>query len=142
LMVQVHLVEVSPFMRQQQWDKLQCSSASSSSSSSSASSSSSHQPQLHTLPPSAVTSVSPQQQQQQQQQVPVEKGITHGISGLNSCEVFWHSTIDQLPLLPNCPSIYIAHEFLDALPVHQFIRAEGRGWLEVGFRSCALGRGN
>jgi NADH dehydrogenase [ubiquinone] 1 alpha subcomplex assembly factor 7 len=131
-MAQVHLVEVSPFMRQQQWDKLQCSSAGSSSS---------HQPQLHMLPLSAVTSVN-QQQQQQQQQLPVEKGITHGISGLNSREVFWHSSIDQLPLLPNRPSIYIAHEFLDALPVHQFIRAEGRGWLEVGFWNCALGWGN
>ena len=37
----------------------------------------------------------------------------------------WHDTIDTLP---DGPSILLANEFLDALPIRQFVRAEG--WRE------------
>jgi hypothetical protein len=44
-------------------------------------------------------------------------------------QVHWHSSVDAVP--NNGPAIYIAHEFLDALPVHQFVKDPRRGWLEV-----------
>jgi hypothetical protein len=47
-----------------------------------------------------------------------------------ACQVTWHASLDAVPTA--APSIYIAHEFLDALPVHQFVRDPRRGWLEVG----------
>jgi hypothetical protein len=44
-------------------------------------------------------------------------------------QVHWHASLDAVP--SDGPAIYIAHEFLDALPVHQFMRDPRRGWLEV-----------
>ena len=38
----------------------------------------------------------------------------------------WHDTLDSLPA---GPAILIANEFLDALPIRQFVRREG-GWME------------
>lgn len=39
----------------------------------------------------------------------------------------WHRSLDEVP--DDLPTVYIAHEFLDALPVHQFQKTE-RGWCE------------
>ncbi len=44
-------------------------------------------------------------------------------------QVRWHATLDAVPEGPH-PTLYIAHEFFDALPVHQFVRDGQRGWLE------------
>ncbi|KAI3768641.1 hypothetical protein L2E82_19471 [Cichorium intybus] len=41
--------------------------------------------------------------------------------------VSWHSTLEEVPT--GLPTIIIAHEFFDALPVHQFQKAS-RGWCE------------
>ncbi|KAK7341299.1 hypothetical protein VNO80_24225 [Phaseolus coccineus] len=41
--------------------------------------------------------------------------------------VSWHATLEQIP--SGLPTIIIAHEFFDALPVHQFQKAS-RGWCE------------
>lgn len=49
------------------------------------------------------------------------------ISSLAETPISWHSTLDQVPT--GFPTIIIAHEFYDALPVHQFQRAS-RGWCE------------
>ncbi|KAK9925136.1 hypothetical protein M0R45_033473 [Rubus argutus] len=49
------------------------------------------------------------------------------VSTLAKTPVSWHATMDQVP--SGLPSIIIAHEFYDALPVHQFQRAS-RGWCE------------
>ncbi|KAL6960709.1 hypothetical protein U1Q18_038472 [Sarracenia purpurea var. burkii] len=54
----------------------------------------------------------------------VEKRI---ISKLSKTPVSWHATLEQVPT--GLPTIIIAHEFFDALPVHQFQRAS-RGWCE------------
>ncbi|CAN0472387.1 unnamed protein product, partial [Ectocarpus sp. 8 AP-2014] len=42
-------------------------------------------------------------------------------------EVVWHTNIEQVP--KGQPSLFIAQEFLDALPVHQF-QYTGNGWRE------------
>ncbi|KAK2657970.1 hypothetical protein Ddye_011022 [Dipteronia dyeriana] len=49
------------------------------------------------------------------------------ISTLAGTPVSWHSALEQVP--SGLPTIIIAHEFYDALPVHQFQRAS-RGWCE------------
>lgn len=54
----------------------------------------------------------------------LEKSI---ISTLAKAPVSWHTALEQVPT--GSPTIIIAHEFYDALPVHQFQRAS-RGWCE------------
>ncbi|XP_062106699.1 uncharacterized protein LOC133818032 [Humulus lupulus] len=49
------------------------------------------------------------------------------ISTLAQTPVSWHAALEQVP--SGVPTIIIAHEFYDALPVHQFQRAS-RGWSE------------
>lgn len=75
--VQVHLVEVSPYMRQQQWNKLQCTATGSSSSDG-------------------------RNQQQQQQQ----HEISSGISGLNGAQVdpVCHPILLPLPQCIHVPT--------------------------------------
>ncbi|KAL5582388.1 hypothetical protein UlMin_014830 [Ulmus minor] len=49
------------------------------------------------------------------------------VSTLAGTPVSWHATLEQVP--SGVPTIIIAHEFYDALPVHQFQKAS-RGWCE------------
>ena len=42
-------------------------------------------------------------------------------------QVHWHRSLEEVP--DDLPTVFIAHEFLDALPVHQFQKTE-RGWCE------------
>ncbi|XP_042461816.1 protein arginine methyltransferase NDUFAF7, mitochondrial [Zingiber officinale] len=49
------------------------------------------------------------------------------ISMVSGSSIAWHSTLEQVP--SGLPTIIIAHEFYDALPVHQFQKAS-RGWCE------------
>ncbi|KAI3452346.1 hypothetical protein Pfo_009011 [Paulownia fortunei] len=49
------------------------------------------------------------------------------ISTLAGTPVSWHAMLEQVPT--GLPTIIIAHEFYDALPVHQFQKAS-RGWCE------------
>ncbi|KAF5749024.1 NADH dehydrogenase [Tripterygium wilfordii] len=56
-----------------------------------------------------------------------ENGIKRTISMLAGAPISWHASLDQVP--SGCPTIILAHEFYDALPVHQFQRAS-HGWCE------------
>ncbi|KAG2598735.1 hypothetical protein PVAP13_5KG400100 [Panicum virgatum] len=57
---------------------------------------------------------------------PVDDGkIT--VSKLCGAPVCWHASLEQVP--SGSPTIIIAHEFYDALPIHQFQKAS-RGWSE------------
>ncbi|XP_010514577.1 PREDICTED: protein arginine methyltransferase NDUFAF7 homolog, mitochondrial [Camelina sativa] len=49
------------------------------------------------------------------------------ISSLAGTPVHWHATLEEVP--SGVPTIIIAHEFYDALPVHQFQKTS-RGWCE------------
>jgi len=53
-----------------------------------------------------------------------------GVSGLAGCGVTWHGSLGEVPQGGGVPSLFIAHELFDALPVHQFVRDPQRGWLE------------
>ena len=44
-------------------------------------------------------------------------------SGWNGAHVSWHRSLEEVQ--PEGPTLYIAHEFLDALPVHQFQKTGG-----------------
>ena len=108
--VEVHLVEVSPMLRKIQSERLRCSSSSPS-------------------PSQAMDGLG-------QQGGRMRSELTSR-SGQDGCPVYWHSTIDEVPFEATgveggpVPSIYIAHEFFDALPAHQFVLDKERGWLEV-----------
>ena len=58
--------------------------------------------------------------------LPVGEARARGTSGINGASVSWH---DGLESVPSGPTLVIAHEFFDALPVRQFQRTE-RGWCE------------
>ncbi|GJN18492.1 hypothetical protein PR202_gb05659 [Eleusine coracana subsp. coracana] len=49
------------------------------------------------------------------------------VSKLCGAPVCWHASLEQVP--SGSPTIIIAHEFYDALPIHQFQKAS-RGWCE------------
>ncbi|KAF5833036.1 putative S-adenosyl-L-methionine-dependent methyltransferase-domain-containing protein [Dunaliella salina] len=51
-----------------------------------------------------------------------------GLSRFNGTQVTWHVSLSTVP--QEQPAIYIAHEFFDALPVHQFVKDDRRGWVE------------
>lgn len=48
-------------------------------------------------------------------------------SSLANVQVTWHVTLEEVPA--DAPALFIAHEFFDALPAHQFVKTE-RGWRE------------
>lgn len=48
-------------------------------------------------------------------------------STIFNSNISWHSDLEQVPR--GVPSIIIAHEFFDALPIHQFQKSS-RGWCE------------
>ncbi|MEW5301666.1 MAG: hypothetical protein WDW36_004512 [Sanguina aurantia] len=155
----IHLVEVSPAMRKLQWEALRCtvdtasphdhshghsgstppgsSPVSDSGSGSSGSGGSSGgggsggsgsvaQESSEVLDGSSSISSA--------DSAPVVSNISsvapalQGCSGYSDVKVTWHASIDSVPTAE--PALYIAHEFFDALPVHQFVRDPARGWLE------------
>ena len=122
--LRVSLVEVSPVLRRMQWDALRCGGSG-------------------TGPPPTPAGDQQQQQQQQpggdQQQQASGSSIPSGgsgssggsagagepplagVSGWCGARVSWHRSLDEVQP-EGGPALYIAHEFLDALPVHQFQR--------------------
>jgi len=44
--------------------------------------------------------------------------------------VTWHADFGTVPDEEDTPIVVLAHEFFDALPVHQFQRTPDRGWVE------------
>jgi hypothetical protein len=52
------------------------------------------------------------------------------ISKISGVPVWWHSSLEEVP---RGPIIVIGHEFLDALPVHQFQVSNRRAGFEPSF---------
>ena len=50
-------------------------------------------------------------------------------SAVGAIEVCWHASLERIEVDAALPKMTVAHEFLDALPVHQLVRAP-RGWHE------------
>lgn len=55
-----------------------------------------------------------------------DQAQVHGTTP-SGIQVHWHRSLEEVP--EQLPTVYIAHEFMDALPVHQFQKTE-RGWCE------------
>lgn len=47
-----------------------------------------------------------------------DRALASVCSGTQAIPVRWHRSLDAVP--NDCPTLYIGHEFIDALPVHQF----------------------
>ncbi|XP_020106330.1 protein arginine methyltransferase NDUFAF7, mitochondrial isoform X1 [Ananas comosus] len=56
-----------------------------------------------------------------------ESSTKRPISGISGAPVHWHAALEQVP--SGLPTIILAHEFYDALPIHQFQKTS-RGWCE------------
>uniref|UniRef100_A0A1D2AAG7 Protein arginine methyltransferase NDUFAF7 n=1 Tax=Auxenochlorella protothecoides TaxID=3075 RepID=A0A1D2AAG7_AUXPR len=54
-------------------------------------------------------------------------GPSRLVPGRPGVAVAWHRSLDGVP--QDLPTLFIGHEFIDALPVHQFQKTE-RGWCE------------
>eukprot|EP00798_Chlamydomonas_sp_ICE-L_P016656 gene16656-22908_t len=104
--LEVHFVEMSPALRKLQFKALKCREETPLPSS------------LEATP--IITAPNPDK----------EAGVPQaGVSGFGAnASVTWHSTLNSVS--KSTPTVYIAHEFFDALPVHQFVKDPKRGWLE------------
>ncbi|CAN1153118.1 Protein arginine methyltransferase NDUFAF7 homolog, mitochondrial [Linum perenne] len=56
-----------------------------------------------------------------------EIGQRNTVTSITASPVSWYSSLEQVP--SGSPTIILAHEFYDALPVHQFQKSS-RGWSE------------
>ena len=137
--LEVHLLETSPLMRERQRDMLGVtlqqdarapfySPASSAASSATAISSPSSSPSPLILPAGYSSSTAS----------PSAAGPSSAsllgdvrVSGFtrDRVRVTWHSSLASLP--SSRPVLFIAQEFLDALPVYHFVYRKERGWSEV-----------
>lgn len=98
-------MEISPALRKKQWTTLKC-----------------------VLSPSDVVSAAHCDAATQ------PPASDSGMSAMAQRPVTWHASLDAVPgtdaTAATVPTLYLAHEFFDALPVHQFVRDPARGWLE------------
>ena len=99
----VHLVEVSQPMRKKQGETLQCETMPS------------------TIPDGACLTTPGSGTQVKSHHLPVSDWTVRS-------QIQWHSDMEEIPR--TCPEFVIGHEFLDALPVHQFVKSQAREWRE------------
>jgi NADH dehydrogenase [ubiquinone] 1 alpha subcomplex assembly factor 7 len=118
--LRVSMVEVSPYLRGMQWRALRCPGP----------------------PPEAEAQEgAPAAHQQQQGDARTNSSSNDstncseeaaaaawsGVSGWNGARVRWHRSLDEVASVEGEPALFIAHEFLDALPVHQFQKTGAGG---------------
>lgn len=59
----------------------------------------------------------------------VQRQTIAATGAASAVDVRWHTSLESIPADPDVPELTIAHEFLDALPVHQLVRTP-QGWRE------------
>ena len=115
--LQVALVEVSPRLRAAQWGALGCQGE---------------------PPPGLAGDGSDEPATAAAEDSGAARGVVEGegeelppppsgTSSFGGVQVTWHRSLEHVP--SDLPALYIAHEFIDALPVHQFQRTPGVGWV-------------
>jgi len=122
--LRVHLIEISPALRKKQFETLKCQGNLETFESL-------NNPLLAEIKPNpfAAKNTDDDDDDDDDSEEEDEKLSTKGnVSGITAhgTKVYWHNSLDDVPSGPTC---IIAHEFFDALPVHQFRRTE-RGWVE------------
>eukprot|EP00271_Cylindrocystis_brebissonii_P021623 TRINITY_DN7845_c0_g1_i1.p1 TRINITY_DN7845_c0_g1~~TRINITY_DN7845_c0_g1_i1.p1 ORF type:complete len:416 (-),score=100.03 TRINITY_DN7845_c0_g1_i1:273-1520(-) len=141
--VEVHLVEVSPALRKQQKEALRCTESSSSSSrtdnhDSSSSADGPGRISSGNRPSTAQTSLPSVDSGEESGAASTEGHGENLRSGISGARVSWHLDLEEVPR--GDPCIIIAHEFFDALPVHQFQKTK-KGWHEK-LVDCAADEGS
>jgi len=130
--LRVHLIEISPALRKKQFETLKCEGSLETFESL-------NNPLLAAIKPNPFAAAKKGNDreksdddargEEEEEDDDDEKLSTKGnVSGITAhgTKVYWHNSLDDVPSGPTC---IIAHEFFDALPVHQFRRTE-RGWVE------------
>jgi NADH dehydrogenase [ubiquinone] 1 alpha subcomplex assembly factor 7 len=126
--VEVELVEISPALRRLQWATLKCKAAAGSSSGGGGGSSSEVKSSSSRGSSSSGSGGGDVGDNQ----------VFEGVSGLGEAAtaVRWRAALDEVAA-EGLPAIYLAHEFFDALPVHQFVKDKGgRCGVGVGVVGC------
>lgn len=114
--VEVHLVEVSPALRKLQYKNLRCRPSHASNPDSGVEAFQSPEPPLEVHEKKSIHG---------SREAP--ELLNGGISDISGALVSWHLDLESVPR--GVPTIILAHEFFDALPVHQFQMTE-HGWRE------------
>ena len=112
----VHLIEVSPALREMQAKTLKCTNLEKGA----------PRGVRGLVVPKNILQDEHEGKTVKQNDGPSGEAHTRGKSEINGANVYWH---DGLESVPNGPTLVICHEFFDALPVRQFQRTE-RGWCE------------
>ncbi|CAI5494323.1 unnamed protein product [Closterium sp. Naga37s-1] len=115
--VEVHLVEVSPALRRLQWSALKCRPAEAEEG----------RADDGGAQGGRAGGGGAEERKASKAAAAEEAFPGKGVLGLSGATVTWHSALEDVP--EGVPTIVIAHEFFDALPVHQFQKTE-RGWCE------------
>ena len=118
--VSVHLIEVSPALREVQARTLRCVDVETTSAAADDSGA------RVRVPKNALEGEGGEVDKKSGGDGPSGEAHTRGTSEISGAKVFWH---DGLESVPNGPTLVICHEFFDALPVRQFQRTD-RGWCE------------
>ena len=147
--VSLHFVEISPYLRKEQWKKLRCRELRGGEKEGEAEIldlnsdegedyfSSKHRHRFKTENGNEerrgwkVVGDTPsmtEEEKKQEERTSVYTRIESGISEEYGVKVTWYHSGDRLP---NGPSLIVAHEFLDALPIHRFRFSRVEGWKEV-----------
>lgn len=140
--LEVELVEISPALRRVQWAALRCAPAASSSARSSGSDGGGISGESGDVTVGSGGSGS--------------RGVVGGAEGKDAggggemvgvsrvggagAMVRWRAALDEVPV-EGPPAIYLAHEFFDALPVHQFVRDKGGRWVLTQLMVVSVGQG-
>ena len=123
--LRVHLIEISPALRKKQFETLKCQGSLETFESLN----NQLLAEIKPNPFAAKNTDDDDDDDDDDSEEEDEKLSTKGnVSGITAhgTKVYWHNSLDDVPSGPTC---IIAHEFFDALPVHQFRRTE-RGWVE------------
>ena len=117
------MVEVSPVLRCMQWEALRCQGPPPPADDAPAAASSSSGDEPHLASSSgndAASSRGSGGDGSSSSSSSSSSPVIQSTSGWNGAAVSWHRSLDEVQ--PDGPALYIAHEFFDALPVHQFQR--------------------
>jgi NADH dehydrogenase [ubiquinone] 1 alpha subcomplex assembly factor 7 len=121
--IKVHLIEISPAMRKKQFETLKCEGDFEQAFDKL------NNPLLAAIKTNPFNNKTNKEDDDEENDDKEGKLSTKGnVSAITShgTKIYWHNSLDDVPSGPTC---IIAHEFFDALPVHQFRRTE-RGWVE------------
>jgi NADH dehydrogenase [ubiquinone] 1 alpha subcomplex assembly factor 7 len=128
--LRVSMVEVSPHLRGMQWRALRCPGLPPEAEADEGASAADQRHHGDASSSSISSSGSPSEE--------AVAAAWSGVSGWNGSRVRWHRSLEEVATAEGEPALFIAHEFLDALPVHQFQKT-GAGCINLAAYACCFG---